>query len=122
MVNGQGGRQGPDLTTVGAKRSLRHLRNAIVEPNQWVSPLDWKIQARTKSGEVVKGVRLNEDTYSVQLLDSNDNLVSLIKKDLESYQIIKMSAMPSYAERLSESELDDLIAYLYRLRGKGASP
>ena len=122
MVNGQGGRQGPDLTTVGAKRSLRHLRNAIVEPNQWVSPLDWKIQARTKSGEVVKGVRLNEDTHSVQLLDSNDNLVSLIKKDLESYQIIKMSAMPSYAERLSESELDDLIAYLYRLRGKGASP
>ena len=122
MVDGQGGRQGPDLTTVGARRSLPHLRNAILEPNQWVAPRDWKIQAKTKSGVPVAGVRLNEDTHSLQLLDSNDRLLSLVKKDLESYRVIKMSAMPSYAERLSESELEDLVAYLYTLRGKGSSP
>ena len=122
MVDGQGGRQGPDLTTVGARRSLPHLRSAILEPNQWVSPRDWKIQAKTKSGAPVAGVRLNEDTHSLQLLDSNDKLLSLVKKDLASYQVVKESAMPSYAGQLSQGELDDLVAYLYTLRGKGASP
>ena len=122
MVDGQGGRQGPDLTTVGARRSLRHLRSAVLEPNQWVHPRDWKIQAKTRSGALVGGVRLNEDTHSLQLLDSGDKLISLVKSDLESYRIIKSSAMPPYAGQLSQSELDDLVAYLYTLRGKGASP
>ena len=122
MVDGQGGRQGPDLTTVGARRSLRHLRSALLEPNQWVSPQDWKIQAETKGGVRVEGIRLNEDTHSLQLLDSNDKLVSVVKSDLESYRIIKVSSMPPYAGQLSQSEVDDLVAYLYTLRGKGASP
>jgi len=122
MVDGQGGRQGPDLTTVGARRSLRHLRSAILEPDQWVSPQDWKIQAKTRGGVSVVGIRLNEDTHSLQLLDSGDTLVSLVKSDLESYRIIKASSMPPYAGQLSPSEVDDLIAFLYTLRGKGASP
>lgn len=122
MVDGQGGRQGPDLTTVGARRSLRHLRSSILEPDQWVSPGDWKIRAKTKSGMPVEGFRLNEDTHSLQLLDSSDRLISLVKRDLENYRIIKTSTMPPYAGQLSQSELDDLVAYLYTLRGKGASP
>jgi putative heme-binding domain-containing protein len=122
MVDGQGGRQGPDLTTVGARRSLRHLRSAVLDPDQWVHPRDWKIQAKTRSGALVGGVRLNEDTHSLQLLDSGDKLISLVKSDLESYRIIKSSAMPPYAGQLSQSELDDLVAYLYTLRGKGVSP
>ena len=122
MVDGQGGRQGPDLTTVGARRSLRHLRSAVLDPDQWVHPRDWKIQAKTRGGAPVEGVRLNEDTHSLQLLVSGDKLISLVKSDLESYRIIKSSAMPPYAGRLSQSELDDLVAYLYTLRGKGVSP
>ena len=122
MVDGQGGRQGPDLTTVGARRSLRHLRTAILEPDQWVSPQDWKIQAKTKGGVKVEGIRLNEDTHSLQLLDSNDTLVSVVKSDLEDFRIIKVSSMPPYAGQLSQSEVDDLVAYLYTLRGKGALP
>lgn len=122
MVDGQGGRQGPDLTTVGARRSLRHLRSAILEPNQWVHPRHWKIQANTKGGVRVEGIRLNEDTHSLQLLDSNDKLISVVKSDLESYRIIKLSSMPPYAGHLSRGEVDDLVAYLYTLRGKGASP
>ena len=122
MVDGRGGRQGPDLTTVGARRSLRHLLSAILEPSQWVHPRDWKIQAKTKSGVPLEGIRLNEDSYSLQLLDSSDNLISLVKSDLESYRIIKISAMPPYAGQLSQTELDDLVAYLYTLRGKGSSP
>ncbi len=122
MVDGQGGRQGPDLTTVGARRSLRHLRSAVLDPDQWVHPRDWKIQAKTRGGAPVEGVRLNEDTHSLQLLVSGDKLISLVKSDLESYRIIKSSAMPPYAGRLSQSELDDLVAFLYTLRGKGVSP
>ena len=70
----------------------------------------------------MEGIRLNEDTHSLQLLDSNDTLVSVVKSDLEDFRIIKVSSMPPYAGQLSQSEVDDLVAYLYTRRGKGASP
>lgn len=121
MVNGSGGKQGPDLTAVGAKRSLTHLRTSIVQPNQWVSPLDWKLRVVTKDGRQLSGVRLNEDSHSIQILDSNEDLVSLLKTELQNYQVDRTSEMPSYEGRLSGSELDDLLAYLYTLRGKGTT-
>ena len=122
MVNGRGGRQGPDLTEVGAKRSLIHLRTSIIEPNSWVSPLVWRIHAKTRKGQSILGFRLNEDTHSIQVLDSNDNLRSLVKSELDSYHIDKTSSMPSYQGRFSKEQLDNLVAYLYTLQQKESSP
>ncbi len=77
MAGGEGGRMGPSLDDIGAARSPSHLRTAILEPAKDVQPGHWTIKATTKKGEAVSGRRLNEDTYSIQLLDSNDRLVSL---------------------------------------------
>ena len=61
--------------------------------------------------------RLNEDTYSVQIIDGNEHLVSLIKADLREYTIIKSSPMPSVKSSLSSVEVADLVAYLLSLKG-----
>jgi putative heme-binding domain-containing protein len=115
-VNGEGSRTGPDLSDIGAMRSLAHLEAALLDPNQQVLPQHWYVDALTKDGKTVRGRRLNEDTFSVQLLGSDQRLTSLRKQDLKEYKVIKTSAMPSYEGKLSGAELDDLITYLASLR------
>ena len=66
----------------------------------------------------MSGQRLNEDTFSVQVLDSKDRLRSLMKRDLTSYNINKKSTMPPYEGILSDKEVDDIVAYLSSLRRK----
>ena len=121
MAGGEGGRMGPSLDDIGAARSPSHLRTAILEPAKDVQPDHWTVKATTKKGEAVSGRRLNEDTYSIQLLDSNDRLVSLSKSDLDNYEIVKTSAMPSYKDMLTDSEVDDIVAYLASLRLRGTA-
>jgi len=72
----------------------------------------------TRGGKVINGRRLNEDTYTVQLLDDQERLVSLTKADLREYTILTSSPMPSYKESLSADELADLVAYLLSLKGR----
>jgi hypothetical protein len=66
---------------------------------------------------VINGRRLNEDTYTVQLIDEQEHLVSLTKADLREYTVLKSTPMPSYKDKFSSQELADLEAYLLSLRG-----
>jgi putative heme-binding domain-containing protein len=118
MVDGEGGRLGPDLSLIGETRSAQHLRTSLLKPNAQVFTYDRSIRAVTRDGKTITGRRLNEDTYSVQLLDSQERMVSLLKEEIASYEIISDSAMPSYEGKLSEKELDDLVAYLASLQRK----
>jgi putative heme-binding domain-containing protein len=115
-VNREGGQSGPDLSRIGGSRSLSHLRAALLDPNVRVLPNQWRVSAQTKSGSRVTGRLLNEDTYSLQLLDSRARLVSLAKSDVADYEILRDSAMPSYEGRIRGTELEDLLAYLVSLR------
>ncbi len=115
-VNGAGSRTGPDLSDIGAMRSLAHLEAAVMEPNQQVLPQHWYVNAVTKTGATVRGRRLNEDTYSVQLLGVDQKLTSLRKDDLRDYKIVKTSTMPSYEGKLSDAEFKNLVAYMASLR------
>ena len=116
MVGGEGGRSGPSLDDIGAFRSASHLKTAILEPGEQVLPVHWMARAVTASGETISGRRLNEDSYSIQLLDSKDRLISLDRSKLKSYDVSRESAMPSYQGVLDDEEVDDLVAYLASLR------
>lgn len=119
QVNGDGGRGGPDLTYIGASRSPSDLKESLLNPNERVLPRDYRLSAVTTSGQKISGKRLNEDSFSVQLLDSNGDLTSLSKSDLADYSLDKSSSMPSFAGVLNDSEVADLIAYLSTLRRGG---
>jgi putative heme-binding domain-containing protein len=118
MVNGTGGRQGPDLSDIGARRSPEHLRTSLLEPNKEVLPAYWSLRLVLRDGSARSGFRLNEDTYSIQMLALDGSLHSFLKTDLRDTQISKTSLMPSYGKKLSGAEVDDLIAYLASLRRK----
>ena len=80
-------------------------------------PVNRSVRAVTRDGKVITGRRLNEDTYTVQLIDPTERLVSLSKSDLREYTVVKTSPMPSYKNELSSGELDDVVAYLRTLKG-----
>jgi len=66
---------------------------------------------------VIRGRRLNEDTYTVQIIDEQERLISLDKSTLREYTVVKTSSMPSYKDELTAEELRDIVAYLHSLRG-----
>ena len=111
-----GGFLGPDLSEIGSRRSLGQLVSAVVDPNADVAADYWSLRARTKTGQTVTGIRMNEDMDSLQVLDSSGKLRSLSKADLASFEIIRTSPMPSFKSKLQPIELEDLVAYLASLR------
>ncbi len=120
-VQGEGGRMGPDLSDIGAMRSLGHLQSSILRPDESVLPQHWMVRAETKNGKRISGMRLNEDTFSVQLIDATGNLKSFQKKDLSDMEVDRSSPMPAYEGQIEGSDFDDLVAYLASLRARQAS-
>ena len=109
---------GPPLTEIGMRRSAAYLRQAITEPAAEVPEGFALLEVETKDGKRLTGIRLNEDTYSLQIRDLSDNLHSFWKQDLTSWKpAANRSPMPSYRTQFSEQELDDMVAYLVSLRG-----
>jgi cytochrome c oxidase cbb3-type subunit III len=116
-VNGKGPRVAPDLSDIGALRSADFLQRTLLDPNGMMLPMNRSVRAVTKDGKTISGRRLNEDTYSVQLIDGQEHLVSLDKANLREYTVLTTSTMPSYKDKMSEQETADLIAYLLTLKG-----
>ncbi len=116
-VAGRGSRLAPDLTSIGAVRGAGSMRETLLDPSGSMLPLNRPLRAVTRGGEVITGRRLNEDTYTVQIFDARERLVSLDKADLRELTALETSPMPSYAGTLSEPELADLLAYLVTLKG-----
>ena len=115
-VGGQGGRLGPELTEIGRMRSLDYLRQSIVEPAADVQPRYWVASFTNASGKPVEGFVMNEDTYTVQLMDMGEQLHSYDKAALKDYKVEKISKMPSYRDSLTGEQVGDLVAYLSSLR------
>jgi putative heme-binding domain-containing protein len=116
-VNGKGPRVAPDLSEIGALRSADFLQRTLLDPNGMMLPMNRSVHAVTKDGKVINGRRLNEDSYSVQLIDEQEHLLSLDKGNLREYTVLTTSTMPSYKDKMSEQETADLIAYLLTLKG-----
>jgi putative heme-binding domain-containing protein len=116
-VNGKGPRVAPDLSIVGALRTANLLEESLVDPSAAMLPINRSVRAVTRDGKVITGRRLNEDTYTVQLIDDHEQLVSLDKSQLSEYTVIKTSSMPSYKDKLNSQELADVVAYMLTLKG-----
>jgi putative heme-binding domain-containing protein len=116
-VGATGARVAPDLSDIGAVRSPSSLMRSLTDPTGQMMPINRPVRVVTRDGAVINGRRLNEDTYTVQLIDDRERLVSLTKADLREYTILTISPMPSY-KTLSPDDLADLVAYLLSLKGR----
>ena len=117
-INGRGIRTGPDLSDIGAGRTPAALQRSLVDPSSAMLPINRPVRLVTKEGRTITGRRLNEDTFTVQLVDSEERLVSFNKADLREYTLGKTSPMPSAAKTLTPDEIADVVAYLLTLKGQ----
>jgi cytochrome c oxidase cbb3-type subunit III len=130
MIEGKGGRLGPELTGVGGSRTHDAIIDSVRNPSR---RLAWGLTESTKEfpqeyesvtavaadGTEIKGVTLNEDSFSVQIMDANEQIHLLDKSTLRSFQKSRQSAMPKYGpDLLSDKDLEDIVAYLVTVGAK----
>ena len=124
MVEGKGGRMGPDLSGVGGSRTREAIIDSVRNPSRRLAwglteatkefPQEYEtVTAVTADGKQIKGVTLNEDSFTVQIMDSGEQIHLLEKDKLKSFQKTRESAMPKYdTEILRDKDLEDIVAFL----------
>jgi cytochrome c oxidase cbb3-type subunit 3 len=116
MVRGRGGRLGPDLSRIGVTRSRTALIQEIRTPSGLFTDGFWPVTVVARDGRRIRGVRKNEDPFSLQIMDTNERILSFDHSDLREVVREPRSLMPDYgADRLTDAELDDVIRYLRSL-------
>ena len=116
-VQSSGSRMGPDLSDIGMQRRAVELEKSLVDPDSGVLPQYRFVQVTPRSGPAITGRLLNQDTFTLQLIDSQEKLRTFAIGDLRDYSVLKNSRMPSYKEKLNRQELADLVSYLVSLKG-----
>lgn len=117
-VAGRGGRIGPDLTRIGIARSRTALVREIRTPSEWVTPAFETVTLVTNDGQRIRGVKKNEDVFTIQIMDVRERIQGFTKSDLREIIYEKDSLMPIFGPgRLKDSDLGDLVGYLSTLRG-----
>jgi putative heme-binding domain-containing protein len=106
----------PPLNDIGLARTPAALERSIRDPSSAMMPINRPVRIVLNDGSGINGRRLNEDTASVQLIDEAERLRSIAKRDIASMRIDMNSPMPAYADRLTDTEVSDLVAYLLTLR------
>lgn len=118
-VAGRGGTLGPELGDIGARRDASELRASIVDPDAAVSDAFVKTRVTTVDGTTFTGVRLNEDSFSIQIRDTSNTFHSFWKTELRQLEKdLRRSLMPSFRDTLTQSEREDVVAYLISLGQK----
>lgn len=118
-VNGSGSRLGPDLSRVGQVRRARELEQSVVDPGAEVAPTNRFYRVVTRDGVTITGRLLNLDTFTVQLIDSKEQLRSFVKSNLREHGFTP-APMPSYRGTFSQQEVADVVSYLVSLKGSVA--
>jgi putative heme-binding domain-containing protein len=116
-VDGAGARTGPDLSDIGRLRHSTDIERSIVDPDFYVIPSNRFVRLVTRDGATITGRLLNQDTFTVQVLDTKEQLQSLARSNLREFTFIDKSPMPSFRDKLSSREITDLVSYLVSLKG-----
>jgi cytochrome c oxidase cbb3-type subunit 3 len=124
MVEGKGGRLGPDLSGVGGARAADYIVDSVRNPSRRLAqglfeatkefPQEYEtVTVVTADGKEIAGVTLNEDSFSIQLMDASEQLHFFEKDKLRSFKKSRVSLMPAYdAGLLNDKDLQDIVAYL----------
>ena len=119
ILAGEGLGYGPELTDVGVRRGSSRLRETLQNPAKTIPEDFLFVEAITNSGQAIRGIRLKEDTFSIQVKDQQGRFHSFRKSELRNLKKLRgETPMPLYGSALSPAELDDLINFLASQKGK----
>ena len=129
MIRGRGGLLGPDLSNLAGRRKLYSIRDALTKTEHRVAtdggrhelslaPLNTyqAVRVVTRDGKTLSGVLMNEDSFSLQMLGSDNELHMFARDELRQVIYEPKSLMPTdYDKRLAPEEFQDLLAFLSHL-------
>ena len=115
-VKGNGSRFGPDLSGIGALRDAAQLERSLLDPDAEILPQNKVVRVVPRTGQPVTGRLLNQDTFTLQLIDSKQQLQSFERSALKEVAFVTKSPMPSSKGKLAPQELADLVTYLSTLK------
>jgi cytochrome c oxidase cbb3-type subunit 3 len=130
MIAGKGGRLGPDLTATGSARATEYLVDSVRYPSrrlaQGISEAMKEfsqeyetVKVETADGQKFTGVLLNEDHFTLQMMDLREQLHLFERDKLRSYEESRESLMPAYDQKmLSDKDLQDILAFLLGVGAK----
>lgn len=127
MLRGRGGLLGPDLSNLAGRRKLYSIRDALTKAEHVVAtdggrhelslaPLNTyqAVRVVTRDGKTLSGVLQNEDTFSVQMLGTDNELHMFSRDELRQVEYQKSIMPTDYDQRLGADEFRDLLAFLSR--------
>ena len=109
---------GPALTDIGAERRAVDLMKSLVDPNAEVRAENRTIRVVMRDGRTFSGRFLNQDTFTIQLIDATEKLISVEKSAVRESTLLTTSPMPSFKGKLTTEELADVVSYLSSLKGR----
>ena len=115
-IRDRGSRLGPNLSDIGGRRTPDRLRQALVAPDEDVTPENRFVRLVTREGATITGRLLNQDAFSVQLITPKDELKTYLRASLREYAIVDKGLMPSVQGKLTDQQIADLVAYLASLK------
>ena len=118
-IGATGSRVASDLSEIGGSRSPAAIQQALLDPSSLMMPINRPVRIVTRDGRTINGRRLNEDTFTIQLLTDKEQLLTVEKSDLKEFTILKTASMPSYKDKLDPQQLADVVSYLASLRAPG---
>jgi putative heme-binding domain-containing protein len=118
-IGATGSRVASDLSEIGSSRSPAAIQQALLDPSSLMMPINRPVRVVTKDGRTITGRRLNEDTFTIQMLTDKEQLLTVQKADLKEFTIQKTASMPSFKDKLDPQQLADVVAYLASLRAQG---
>jgi cytochrome c oxidase cbb3-type subunit III len=116
MVNGRGGRLGPDLSRAGVSQSPERLTRAVRTPSATLASGYQPVMVVMTDGRRIRGVRKSEDAFSIQIMDTQERLQGYLKADVQEVVYEARSLMPDFGpDRLSDGDVNDLLAFLQQV-------
>jgi len=115
-IRDRGSRLGPNLSDIGSRRTPDRLGQALVAPDEEVTPENRFVRLVTKEGATITGRLLNQDAFSVQLITPKDELKTYMRAALRDYAIVDKGLMPSVRGKLTDQQIADIVAYLASLK------
>ncbi len=120
-VGSRGANLGPDLARIGRRVTPQRLKRSIVAPDEEISPGYEIVRIVTRDGKTVSGLARYYDDFSARVIDSSGNEQTYLRSEVASMTLEMRSLMPgNYGKIFSATELDDLTAYIMKLRSEAS--
>jgi putative heme-binding domain-containing protein len=118
-IGDEGSYVGPSLNGIGSRRKADEIRVAIISPRPTVSPENRQVRLTGVDGKTITGKILNQDGYSVQMVEASGELATRSKGGAREFAIIDTNPMPSFANKITGQDLDDVVRYLSSMTEPG---